>query len=741
MALEQMPMCGSLPATFNDAKSYGDPNPTCFLVYNRYILWGYQYAQQYGLTSKWNVTKAFTDFAALYDKPPINSAFGEMLFCDPRSNWAYSYSSRYYDECAETLSVFLKFAEQGVPGALAYADKAWAGVQNHWTGQFYTYTTSSQVVECEMGSFAQVIAEYAQQKGGTQNTSNWNRVIQDLNYKLLATGWGSPGWSSPGVIVHATINSQMRLWETMGAMMALQELYPYFSPAMQSTFQNMLMGSSKAWQGLVSSDLYVNGKFAGDDGSSPSNDATVCGAAILFLDGIVPVTGNLAVPIREENYNDYRTQFQSSQFQFDYGNHRIRIPVNKGELTFIYGSTPVSYNFPANGVYDVQFSSDWNQITSVNSQPVASAPSAPQNLKATAGNSQVALSWSAPSSDGGSAITNYTIYRSTTSGAETLYATVGNVSAYTDVTVANGPTYYYKVSASNAAGESTPSNEANATPSSMSLVVRGIDNRIYCRCWNGTDWKDWAALPGSTCDSPAVAMLGDELHVVVRGMDGSSLWHGYLTDPANVSTFSGWTLLDGATSSAPALTSNGTVLCLVVRGLDDRIYYRYYSGSWGSWQAVPTGATFDAPAAAMLGSDLHIVVRGMDGSSLWHVVANDSGVVQDWESVSGATDSKPSLTANQVAGEVYLVVRGMDNTIYYRNCTGSTDSWAGWTGLPTGATIDGPAATIMGSELCTVVRGLDGSTLWCGDIDLETNNFTGWTLLSGATLSAPTLTG
>jgi hypothetical protein len=313
------------------------------------------------------VTKAFTDFAALYDKPPINSAFGEMLFCDPRSNWAYSYSSRYYDECAETLSVFLKFAEQGVPGALAYADKAWAGVQNHWNSrvQFYAYTVGSQVVECEMGNFAQVIAEYAQQKGGTQNISNWNRVIQDLNYKLLASGWSSPGWSSPGVIVHATTNSETRLWETMGAMMTLQELYPYFTPTMQSTFQNMLMGSSKAWQGLVSSNLYVNGQFAGTGGSSPSNDATACGAAILFLDGIVPVTGNLAVPIREENYDDFRTQFQSSQFQFDYANHRIRIPVNKGGLTFIYGSTPVSYNFPANGVYDVQFSSDWNQIISV----------------------------------------------------------------------------------------------------------------------------------------------------------------------------------------------------------------------------------------------------------------------------------------------------------------------------------------------------------------------------------------
>jgi hypothetical protein len=136
---------------------------------------------------------------------------------------------------------------------------------------------------------------------------------------------------------------------------------------MQSTFQNMLMGSSKAWQGLIASNLYTNGKFAGEGSGagSPTNDATICGAALLFLDGIVPGTGSLAVPAREENYDDFRTQFQSSQLQFNYANHTITIPVNKGQLTFIYGSTPVSYNFLANGVYTVQFSSDWNQITSV----------------------------------------------------------------------------------------------------------------------------------------------------------------------------------------------------------------------------------------------------------------------------------------------------------------------------------------------------------------------------------------
>src|SRR5205807_1857669 len=43
-------------------------------------------------------------------------------------------------------------------------------------------------------------------------------------------------------------------------------------------------------------------------------------------------------------------------------------------------------------------------------------------------------------------------------------ATIGNVLTYTDTAVTNGVTYYYQVSAVNAAGEGPRSNEASATP-------------------------------------------------------------------------------------------------------------------------------------------------------------------------------------------------------------------------------------------------------------------------------------
>jgi hypothetical protein len=92
----------------------------------------------------------------------------------------------------------------------------------------------------------------------------------------------------------------------------------------------------------------------------------------------------------------------------------------------------------------------------------ASTPGAP-TLSGTPGNNQVNLSWTTPANSG-SAITGYNVYRGTTSGGETLLTSVGVQNSYTDTTVANGTTYYYKVAAFNATGTGTLSNEVSVTP-------------------------------------------------------------------------------------------------------------------------------------------------------------------------------------------------------------------------------------------------------------------------------------
>jgi len=110
--------------------------------------------------------------------------------------------------------------------------------------------------------------------------------------------------------------------------------------------------------------------------------------------------------------------------------------------------------------------------TSATPQPPPPVPpSAPTLISATPGNAQVSLTWSAPTSNGGSSVTNYTIYRGPTSGSESFLVTVGNVTSYIDAGLTNGQTYFYKVAAVNVAGTGPQSNELSATPRAPNFTV------------------------------------------------------------------------------------------------------------------------------------------------------------------------------------------------------------------------------------------------------------------------------
>ena len=280
------------------------------------------------------------------------------------------------------------------------------------------------------------------------------------------------------------------------------------------------------------------------------------------------------------------------------------------------------------------------------------------------------------------------------------------------------------------------------------LVVRGANNQIYyrtCDSVSGT-WGSWIGLPGSTIDSPAAVVCGNELHIVVRGSDGITLWHSYVN--LNDGTFSGWEWISGTTPSPPTLASNGNIVTLVVRGADNSVYYRVYAvqtRSWGDWKVFASGSTCDKVAAAMQGNELDVVVRGYSPNdpsaqnSLWQASVNlDSGVFSGWTWIPGSVTSSPTLTAWQNGYGYCLVVRGSDNSIYINKYEGS--AWQGWAALQEGSTYESPAATVIGDKLCVIVVGMDSVTLWQSDLDLNSNSFSGWRWISGTTPSKPTFT-
>jgi predicted phage tail protein len=96
----------------------------------------------------------------------------------------------------------------------------------------------------------------------------------------------------------------------------------------------------------------------------------------------------------------------------------------------------------------------------------AAAFTAPTGLTATAGDTQVHLSWTAPTSDGGSPVVNYKIYTARVPGVQEIPA-IGNAKT-TDVTVThlhNKAVYYFMVTGVNASGQESPlSTEVSAEP-------------------------------------------------------------------------------------------------------------------------------------------------------------------------------------------------------------------------------------------------------------------------------------
>lgn len=142
-----------------------------------------------------------------------------------------------------------------------------------------------------------------------------------------------------------------------------------------------------------------------------------------------------------------------------------------------------------------------NNLISYISQPASpTTPSTPQNLVATGGNNLVSLSWQAPSSTGGSAITSYTISRGTSSGGEVLLTSVsGNTLSYQDNAVTNGQTYYYYVNAVNSVGASSRSNEVSVAP--ISPTAPSAPQNLAAKAGNGQialTWNQPASNGGST---------------------------------------------------------------------------------------------------------------------------------------------------------------------------------------------------------------------------------------------------
>ncbi|QMV43160.1 cellulase family glycosylhydrolase [Cohnella cholangitidis] len=153
-------------------------------------------------------------------------------------------------------------------------------------------------------------------------------------------------------------------------------------------------------------------------------------------------------------------------------------------------------------------------------------PSAPAGLTATAGNAQATLNWTASSG-----ATSYTVKRATTSGGPyTIVATGVTATSYTNTGLTNGTTYYYVVSASNAAGASPNSSQASATPSA-GTPIPAAPTGLTATAGNAQASLSWTASSGATSYTvKRAATSGGPYADVATGVTSTSYTNTGLTN-------------------------------------------------------------------------------------------------------------------------------------------------------------------------------------------------------------------
>ena len=178
---------------------------------------------------------------------------------------------------------------------------------------------------------------------------------------------------------------------------------------------------------------------------------------------------------------------------------------------------------------------------------LTAVPGAPSTPTVSARNRAVALSWAAPTSNGGLAVSDYRVsVFDAVGGAPTgvLGATVRNVgsatTSYTFAGLTNGTSYSFQVSGVNALGAGVPSiRSAAAVPTATLQIAAG-------------DMHSCALLPDKSARCWGTNSAGQL---------GSGGTPASQSSPVTVSGLAGGSAVTGGTSHTCALLSAGTVKC------------------------------------------------------------------------------------------------------------------------------------------------------------------------------------
>ena len=213
----------------------------------------------------------------------------------------------------------------------------------------------------------------------------------------------------------------------------------------------------------------------------------------------------------------------------------IARPVGGGSVSLVTGlASPITVTGLTNGTaYTFMLvASNINGASSLSASSEVTpltAPGAPTAVSGVSGNGQVVVTFTAPTNNGGAAITGYAVYALPVGGG-TGIAETGSVPPITVTGLTNGTAYTFLVTARNDSGASSPSSASSAVTPTLPVVITTPPSRFASFSVLG-----YTGAGGSDTLTMGVAFAGsDKNPVMVRGL-GPSLGGlgitGFIADP------------------------------------------------------------------------------------------------------------------------------------------------------------------------------------------------------------------
>ena len=324
-----------------------------------------------------------------------------------------------------------------------------------------------------------------------------------------------------------------------------------------------------------------------------------------------------------------------------------------------------------------------------------SIPSAPAGLTATAGNAQVALSWTASAG-----ATSYNVYRGTTAGSEAgaPLATGVTTTTYTDSTAVNGKTYYYVVEALNISGKSGKSNEASAepmpplpsAPSLQELTGDGEVTLTWTASANATSYIVYngtssASPPGTTLVSGLTTTTYVDTSVVV----GKTYY--FLVKAVNLAGKSGASNI----VSAKPIPLAPTTLTATAGDTQISLSWTASTGatSYAIYRGTTAGGESSTPIATVTG-EAYTDTGLTDGTTYYYTVAAiDAGGTSSPSNEASATPLPPVAAA---PSGLSATPGNAQVSLTWTASAGAT-SYDVYRGTSTGAESSTPIATVTGA--------------------------------------------